>query len=141
MHIDRRNLCSLLPLAMMTSAWSWDEPTLASGTFAFADLQPRQNANGSGEARSITKGKTPTGEQVEVHETSLHPGATPHAPHRHQHSEFWLIREGTVEITINGKPHRLGPGSVGFAASNDEHGIKNVGDAIAVYFVVAVGPM
>jgi quercetin dioxygenase-like cupin family protein len=70
----------------------------------------------------------------------LHPGAMPHAPHRHQHSEFWLIREGKVEITINGQAHRIGPGSVGFASSNDEHGIKNVGDGPATYFVVAIGP-
>ncbi len=50
-------------------------------------------------------------------------------------------REGTVDITINGQPHRLGPGSAAFAASNDEHSIKNVGTASASYFVVAIGPM
>jgi quercetin dioxygenase-like cupin family protein len=141
MVIDRRNLCSLLPLALVAGARAWDEPPLASRVFPSNDLQPRQNANGSGEVRNITRGTIPTGEQVEVHETTLRPGHTPHPPHRHKHSEFWLIREGEVEITINGKPHRLGPGSAAFAASNDEHGIKNVGDVVATYFVVAVGPM
>lgn len=140
MHIDRRDLCTLLPLALMAGAWTSDEPTLTSGSFAFADLKPRQNANGSGEVRSITQGTTPTGERVEVHETALNPGATPHDPHRHKHSEFWLIREGMVEITINGKSNRLGPGSVAFAASNDLHGIKNIGTGLATYFVVAIGP-
>ena len=141
MQIDRRDLCSLLPFAFLTTAWASSEPPLASGAFRFADLQPHKNANGSGEARSITKGSTPTGEQVEVHETALLPGQTPHAPHRHKHSEFWLIREGDVEITINGKAYRLGPGSAAFAASNDEHGIKNVGQIVANYFVVAIGAM
>lgn len=141
MQLDRRELCSLLPLALYSSAWaSGASPTLASGTFPFSDLQPRQNANGSGEVRNIVQGTTPTGEQVEVHETALRPGGTPHAPHRHKHSEFWLIREGTVEITINGRAYKLGPGSAAFAASNDEHGIKNVGDVLATYFVVAIGP-
>jgi len=140
MQIDRRNLCSLLPVAFIAGAWTSDEHTLASGSFSFNDLKPRQNANGSGEVRSITQGATPTGEQVEVHETALNPGASPHAPHQHKHSEFWLIREGTVEITINGKSHQLGPGSVAFAASNDLHGIKNIGTGLATYFVVAIGP-
>ena len=142
MAIDRRELCSLLPLALLAGAWTSDEtPALASGVFRFNELQPRTNANGSGESRSIVKGATPTGEQVEVHETALRPGSTPHAPHRHKHSEFWLVREGTVEITINGKPNKLGAGSAAFAASNDEHGIKNVGDVVASYFVVAIGAM
>ena len=64
----------------------------------------------------------------------------PHAPHHHVHSEMWLIREGTVQLTINGTSHVIGPGSVGFVRSNDEHGIKNVGTTPATYFVVAVGP-
>jgi quercetin dioxygenase-like cupin family protein len=142
MAIDRRELCSLLPLALLTGAWTSDEtPALASGVFRFNDLRPRPNANGSGNVRSIVKGTIPTGEQVEMHETELRPGSAPHPPHRHKHSEFWLVRKGTVEITINGKPNKLGPGSAAFAASNDEHGIKNVGDVVASYFVVAIGPM
>jgi len=50
------------------------------------------------------------------------------------------IREGTVELTVNAASYRLGPGSVGFAHSNDEHGIKNVGTNPATYFVAATGP-
>jgi quercetin dioxygenase-like cupin family protein len=142
MQIDRRDLCTLLPLTLLSGALATSEsPALTSGVFRFNDLQPKANANGSAEFRNIVNSRTPTGEQVEVHETTLHAGATPHAPHRHKHSEFWLVREGTVEITINGKPYQLGPGSVGFAASNDEHGIKNVGKDPATYFVVAIGPM
>ncbi|HEV3039249.1 MAG TPA: cupin domain-containing protein [Candidatus Angelobacter sp.] len=142
MPIDRRELCALIPAVLLSAGLSSsDSPALASSAFPFADLQPRANQNGSGEVRGIVKGNVPTGEMVEVHETTLRPGATPHPPHHHKHSEFWLIREGTVEITINGKGHQLGPGSVAFAASNDEHGIKNIGSTSANYFVVAIGPM
>jgi len=77
---------------------------------------------------------------ADQHMTELAPGQAPHPPHHHVHSEMWLIREGTVELTINGTNNQLGPGSVGFVHSNDEHGIKNVGTTPATYFVVAVGP-
>ena len=53
---------------------------------------------------------------------------------------MWLVHEGTVEISVNNTSTRLGPGSVGFVGSNDEHGIKNVGETPATYFVVAIGP-
>jgi mannose-6-phosphate isomerase-like protein (cupin superfamily) len=98
-----------------------------------------KTVNGA-EIRPVLKGKLATGEALEVHETTLPPGGMPHAPHHHVHSEMWLIREGTVQLTINDTSHVMGPGSVGFVHSNDEHGIKNVGTTPAAYFVVAVGP-
>lgn len=137
MELNRRQLCALLPV-LFSSSWVQSDSGPSSFATAFGDLKVRKTD--SADFRGVVKGATRTGEKFEVHETSLHPGASPHAPHRHQHSEFWLIREGNVEITINGKAHRIGPGSVGFAASNDEHGIKNVGDGPATYFVVAIGP-
>jgi mannose-6-phosphate isomerase-like protein (cupin superfamily) len=92
------------------------------------------------EFRPVLKGQLATSESLEVHETTLQPGGAPHPPHHHVHSEMWLIREGTVEITVSGTSYLLGPGSVGFVHSNDEHGIKNVGTTPATYFVVAIGP-
>ena len=112
--------------------------SLPSATYPFSEL-PVNNANGA-EIRPVLKGKLATAESLEVHETTLPPGAMPHPAHHHLHSEMWLIREGTVQLTINGTSHVMGPGSVGFVHSNDEHGIKNVGPAPATYFVVAVGP-
>ena len=50
-----------------------------------------------------------------------------------------LIREGTVEFTANGKPEQVGPGGICFAASNEMHGLKNVGTIPANYFVIAIG--
>jgi len=112
--------------------------SLPSTTYPFSDL-PVRTADGV-TIRPVLKGKLATSESLEVHETTLPPGGMPHAPHHHVHSEMWLIREGTVQLTINGTSHVMGPGSVGFVHSNDEHGIKNVGATPATYFVVAVGP-
>jgi len=112
--------------------------SLPSTTYPFSEL-PMRTVNGA-EIRPVLKGKLATSESLEVHETRLPPGGMPHPAHHHVHSEMWLIREGTVELTINGTSHVMGPGSVGFVHSNDEHGIKNVGTTPATYFVVAVGP-
>jgi quercetin dioxygenase-like cupin family protein len=106
-------------------------------SFRFEDLPVVKNTNG--ETRAVIRGVFPTGEAVEMHETTLLPGHMPHPPHKHLHSEFMLIREGQMEFENDGKPERVGPGGVMFAASNVMHGLKNVGDTTANYFVVAIG--
>jgi mannose-6-phosphate isomerase-like protein (cupin superfamily) len=120
------------------SAPAGKDNSLPSATYPFSEL-PMSSTNGA-EFRPVLKGRLATSESLEVHETTLPAGAMPHPPHHHIHSEMWLIREGTVQLTINGTNHVMRPGSVGFVHSNDEHGIKNVGTTPATYFVVAVGP-
>jgi mannose-6-phosphate isomerase-like protein (cupin superfamily) len=140
--ISRRELCALLPAlavpATLCPDAAADVPVLPSAMYPFEKMTPR--ASGAAAIRDILKGKLVTGESLEVHETTLPPAAMPHPPHRHAHSEMWLIREGTVELTVEGRSTQMGPGSVGFVRSNDEHGIRNVGTAPATYFVVAIGP-
>jgi len=142
MPMTRREMCfvlsGLLPTGAGLEAFAAEDGSLRSATFPFDQL-PVNVANNA-QIRRVLKGKLATGESLEVHETTLPPGGAPHAPHHHAHSEMWLIREGTVELTINGASHLLGPGSVGFVHSNEEHGVKNVGASPATYFVVAVGP-
>jgi len=143
MPVTRRDLCSMLPAVLIpailpSGASEAQEDSMPSAVYPFEKL-PVRTPNGA-EIRAVLKGKLATGESLEVHETTLPPGGMPHPAHHHLHSEMWLVREGTVELTINGNSHRFGPGSVGFVHSNDEHGIKNVGTTPATYFVVAVGP-
>jgi mannose-6-phosphate isomerase-like protein (cupin superfamily) len=146
MSITRREICSLMAVlsAAILPANAWDagsdgSSSLPSSVYPFEKL-PVRVAENKAEFRAIFKGKLATGESIEVHETTLPPGGAPHPPHHHKHSEMWLIREGTVEFTVNGASQRAGPGSVAFAASNDEHGIRNSGETPATYFVVAMGP-
>jgi mannose-6-phosphate isomerase-like protein (cupin superfamily) len=162
MQLSRRDLCVLLPgvilpaalfadaLAAQTTAAppaepnmdtapaNFDPPLIASGGYPFDQLPVHHTA--ASDTRALFKGKLATGEHVEVHETTLPAGGSPHPPHHHLHSEMWLIREGTIEITIDGKSTDIGPGSGGFVASMLEHGIKNIGATPATYFVVAIGP-
>ncbi|MGH9742529.1 MAG: cupin domain-containing protein [Candidatus Acidiferrum sp.] len=143
MPITRRELCSMIPIAMIpillpleTSAE--EEKAMPSAMYPFEKL-PVHKSNDA-VSRHVLKGKLATGEAVEVHETTLPPGGAPHPAHHHIHSEMWLIREGPVDITVNGTSYQLGPGGVGFVRSNDEHGIRNTGETTANYFVVAIGP-
>ncbi|PYT80679.1 MAG: cupin domain-containing protein [Acidobacteria bacterium] len=142
MSLTRREMCFLLPSTLLpvlvAGTPSEQGNSLPSAMYPF-DKMPLHTSS-TAATRAVLKGKLGTGESLEVHETTLPPGAAPHPPHHHAHSEMWLIREGTVDITVNNTTSRLGPGSVGFVSSNDEHGIKNVGPTPAIYFVVAVGP-
>ena len=142
MTITRREMCillpGLLPAAAALDSFGETDSALPSANYPFDKLAVQILDHA--EMRRVLKGKLATGEALEVHETMLSPGIAPHPPHHHLHSEMWFVREGTVELTVNGSSYRLGPGGVGFVHSNDEHGIKNVGSTAASYFVVAVGP-
>lgn len=137
-NYSRRDLALLLPALAVPAAQAAPGAALPSKAYRFEDLPVRKN--GQNESRAILTGQTHKGFPIESHETSLAPGLMPHPPHRHLHEEMFLVREGTVEVTVNGKTTRLGPGSAAFMGSNDEHGIKNVGDTYAQYFVIALGP-
>ena len=141
MDFTRRKALALIPALVAGTGipmLAAQDDSLPSATFAFETLPVQKS--GPAELRHILKGKLATGEHIEAHETTLPPNGAPHPPHHHLHSEMWLIREGTVELTINGTSHRLGAGGLGFVHSNEEHGIKNVGTGPATYYVVAIGP-
>jgi len=105
MSITRREMCLLLaagsfPATVGLEALATDDNSLPSATYSFEKLPVNTSKNA--QFRPILKGKLATGESLEAHETTLPPGGMPHPPHHHVHSEMWLIREGTVELTING---------------------------------------
>jgi quercetin dioxygenase-like cupin family protein len=142
MSATRRDLCKRLPAFLAAAnglpAAATADDALPSATFEFNKL-PVQISDHA-QVRHVMKGKLATGEAVEVHETTLPPNGYPHPPHHHAHSEMWLIREGTVELTINGQKQVVHAGGLGFVRSNEEHGIRNVGTSPANYYVVAIGP-
>ena len=137
MTYSRRELCLLASALVASSAKATGNTRLTGKAYPYADL-PVHQSHGH-QSRPILTGELHNGEYLEVHETRLPPGGMPHPAHHHAHEEMFLIREGTVEVTINGQTTRLGPGSVALAASNEEHGIRNAGTTPAEYFVVAMG--
>ena len=87
----------------------------------------------------ILKGNTYAGFPLDLHETELAPGGVPHPPHSHVHEELLFVREGEVEVSLNGSVTLLGAGSCAYMASKDLHGYRNPGQVPAKYFVLALG--
>ena len=110
---------------------------LPSATFRFEDLPVRQSAQNK--SRSVLNGVTHSGFGIEMHHTEIAPGKMPHAAHRHPHEEVLVLREGSLEVTIEGKVSKIGPGGVIYVASNEMHGWKNVGESTAHYLVMTLG--
>lgn len=104
---------------------------LPSKTYRYEDLPVR--ASGPNRSRAILQGETHVGFALELHDTELAAGQAPHPAHHHAHEEMVLIREGTLEMTIAGRSTTLGPGSVAYVASNEEHGLRNAGTVRARY--------
>jgi quercetin dioxygenase-like cupin family protein len=90
----------------------------------------------AGQQRPVFDNPTPTLEKFEVHVTTLQPGMASHPPHHHPWEEILLIKEGNVEVSINGKKQRAATGAMIFFASNDPHNLTNVGDRPATYYVI-----
>jgi quercetin dioxygenase-like cupin family protein len=132
----RRDLSLLLPLLAAADA-SAQKPPLPSKTYAFDDLPVKKN--GANSSRAVLNGAIHDGCPLEMHITELAPGLAPHPPHHHGHDEMIIIRQGTLAVMINGKTSNVGPGSVVYAASGEEHGWKNVGTDTAMYYVIALG--
>jgi quercetin dioxygenase-like cupin family protein len=142
MDLSRRNLCLWLPGLVASGGYAVkddraQDARLTSQSHRLEDLAV--HTNGQNSFRPILEGATRDGHHIELHESDLAPGGMPHPPHHHAHEEMFLLREGVLEVTIAGRASRLDPGSVAFVASNEEHGIRNVGTDHAQYFVLALG--
>ena len=136
--LTRRDLVVGLIAVGMTlaavSATSARSSVLSSTVFDWAAMTAQPNKTGS--VRKVVQMPTATLDELEIHITTLNPGETPHAPHKHPDEELLIVKEGTVESLVNGELKRVGPGSVIFQAANQMHSIRNVGSVPATYHVI-----
>ena len=107
---------------------------MGSSVFDWSTIPAKPTKTGS--SRQFFRAPTATLDELECHVTTLNPGESPHPPHQHPDEELIILKEGTVEALVNGELKRVGPGSVIFQASNQLHGLKNVGDGPATYHVI-----
>jgi mannose-6-phosphate isomerase-like protein (cupin superfamily) len=134
MKYSRRALAMLLPAIATAQKAS---KRLPSQAIKFEDMPVK--TGGENKTRAILDGETHSGFPVEVHETELPGGGSPHAPHRHVNEEMFLVQDGLVDVFVEGKTTRLTAGSVLYVNSNELHGVSNPGPNRSRYFVVALG--
>ena len=134
--ITRRDIA--IVLVTMSGAYgvaaTAQQRSLPSSSWDWAAMTSKETAYGT--VRSLVRAPTATLDELEMHITTLNAGSTSHAPHQHPNEELIIIREGTVDALVHGEWKRLGSGSVIFQASNELHGIKNVGAGPATYHVI-----
>lgn len=153
-EFTRRNLLLSLPVLSLSSlAAEAQQEAHATGVksqnalttdfshckaFPF-DTLPLRYSDAGAPTHDVLRGTIPTGELVELHETTIDPGKMPHPAHQHPHSEFILVREGTIDFSYQGQSHILTAGSVGYTAPNEMHGFRNSGTTPATYFIFSLG--
>src|SRR5438270_7958375 len=86
--------------------------------------------------RSLVDSTTTNLSRLEMHVTTLAPGQSPHAPHRHAHEELMVVRSGSLEALQNGVTRQARAGDVIFEAANELHGLRNPGPDSVTYLVI-----
>src|SRR5258708_34360327 len=126
-------------LPMLTAMWVNGQTTGSTpakqGSTVFNFDKLARKTTQVGERRDVADVPTTTLEKFECHISTLLPGRMSHPPHHHAQEEFIILKEGTLDVFINGKVQRVGPGSLFFFASNDMHNVTNVGESSATYLV------
>jgi quercetin dioxygenase-like cupin family protein len=148
--MDRREFAALLPVlaasALMpekaegqSSSLVSSLPVIESGVYK--PSLPKAGAQEGHTSSHYLTGLLKAGDiRLEMHESTIQAGATHEPVGTHLHSEIWLVREGTAELTTNGVAKKMVAGDVGICIAGDQHFIANTSDAPVTYFVVTVGP-
>jgi quercetin dioxygenase-like cupin family protein len=111
---------------------------LRSTVFPSDSVRVRKGANAN--QRSIVDTLTPILSKLEMHETTLTPGQSPHPPHRHAHEELMIVKSGVLEVLQGNRTRPAKTGDVIFMGSNELHGLKNVGQVNSTYLVIRIDP-
>ena len=141
--ITRRDLfvaavSTVIAFAGIALAQSNGKPVMHSCVFNWADLKAVPTK--TGERRAVFDAPTPALANFECHITTLNPGEASHPPHLHADEEVMIIKEGTLEAVQGDKTNIVTTGGIIFEASNELHGVRNIGTNRATYYVFEITP-
>jgi quercetin dioxygenase-like cupin family protein len=136
--ITRRDItvaATAIGATLAVTAWAATNPAkMGSAAVEWNSVPASQD--GTHVVRQFFRAPTATLDELEVHVTTLPAGEMSHIAHKHANEELVIIREGSVEVLVDGQLKRVGPGSVIFNASNQMHSLRNVGNMAATYHVI-----
>jgi quercetin dioxygenase-like cupin family protein len=119
-------------LLMAVAPLPASEP-LRSKVIDWNSLVPTDTRNG--QRRDVFDAPTGTLDRLHGHITTLNPGQNTGPLHRHPQEELIVIKDGTLEIDIDGRKQTAGAGSMVFFGVNANENMTNVGQAPATYLV------
>ena len=106
-----------------------------SGVYKWKDLSVKRN--GDREGSVLFEGQSPHFDYFKIHSTTQYPGAKPSTAHANEDKEECIIvKEGTMEVTIDGETRILGPGGVVLLMPRQMHSLANAGDDNLTYYVM-----
>jgi len=118
-------------------AHEWEAPELLhSAAIDWNELTPKRTASDT--RRYFVDSPTVTFKKLEIHATTVAPGAPASTPHRHLWPMLIVVKEGAIQATIDGVAHVAGEGSIIYMAANALQSMHNLGSVPATYFVVSI---
>ena len=131
----KKRLLIISFLCMASFSARAEDQKVASTVYEWAELEVERSE--TRERRHILKGFSDGFEYLQIHTSSVEPGKAAHDPHTHEdREELIIVKEGTLEQTINGESRVLLPGSVTLVLPGDLHGMRNAGMVPATYYIL-----
>jgi mannose-6-phosphate isomerase-like protein (cupin superfamily) len=109
-------------------------PRLVSAVYDWEQMTVTPTPKGV--RRDVFDGPTATLDQAHCHITTLNPGQNSGEPRVHLQEEIIIVKEGLVEMHIDGRTQTAGPGSVFFLAARATTALRNAGTTPCTYIVV-----
>ena len=103
------HLCSLVLIAAVDQTPPAPPAGLPSRVVDWTSMET--TATKTGQRRLVFDAPTDTLDKLHLHITTLNPGENTGPLHRHPQEEMVIIKEGTIEVNIDGRKQVVGPGS------------------------------
>ncbi|HEX7630579.1 MAG TPA: cupin domain-containing protein [Lacunisphaera sp.] len=128
-------LVALVPLSALSISESARAPDkLPSAVYDWEKMTATPNAKGV--RRDVFDGPTTSLDKIHCHITTLNAGENSGEPRLHLQEEVIIVKEGLVEMYIDGKTQTAGPGSVFYLAAHATTRLRNAGTMPATYIVI-----